>query len=597
MKKKRHLILLFAVIAALGWGMFVLSRSNDKIDENEMVMYSAISSKPDSLDPATESSVTSEIIVKHIYDTLYDYDYLKRPYVVVPVLADSMPDVSADGLTCIIKIKKGLFFSDDGCFKDGKGRELTVNDVIYSWKRIANIKNLSPSWWVFDERIVGLDEFREYTKTCALASDVDYSREVEGLKAIDDYALQVRLKKAWPHMVYNLTKGATTAVAKEAVDYYGKTIVNHPIGTGPYILKQWNKESYIELERNPKYNYGYYPTEGEDGDFEKGLLADAGKKIPFIDRVYFVKIEEEPPSWFLFLKGKLDSSYIPKDNFDQAISDGKKLTPEMKKRGIELKMYRLPDTSWIGFNMDDPIVGNNKPLRQAISHILDKKRFIDLFANGTLDEAFGLIPPIMQSYNEELSKTPSYNVAKAKELMEQAKKIYGGDIPELTLKMPGTSVSERQYGQFFQKEFDKIGLKLNIDYLDAPMYFAELNKGQFQMYFGGVSSSAPIAYNILRMFHSKSIQSGNHFYYRNEEFDRTFDKASIMVDCPERTELYRKCEKILLDDCVAVFIFHSVSYTLSHSWVENDKPSALQYGLARFIKIDSAKRRSYQAQY
>ncbi|MBC8481899.1 MAG: hypothetical protein H8D47_04460 [Planctomycetes bacterium] len=562
-----------------------------------MVAFFAMGFKPGSLDPGTHNTAGAEVIIKHIYDTLYDYDYLTRPYKMIPVLADGMPKISEDGLTYTIKLKKGIFFTDDACFEDGKGRELVAPDIVYSWKRIANIKTLSPSWWVFDDHIVGLDEFREYTKTCKKAKDVDYSRPVEGLQTPDDFTLVIKLKKPWPHMIYNLSKTSMTAVAQEAIEYYGKTIINHPIGTGPYLLKRWNKESYIELERNEKYNYGSYPTSGEKSDKGKGLLVDAGEKIPFIDRIYFMKIQEEPPSWFLFLKGKLDSTYIPKDNFAQVIAQGKELTDEMKKRGIVLETYKRPDTYWIGFNLNDSVVGDNLYLRQAISYAIDREKYIELFANGILDKAYGLIPPIMKSYNQALSENDNYNLAKAKELIKKAEEKYGGTLPELTLKIPGTSVSDRQQGQFFQEQLKNVGIKLNIDYLDVPTYYSDLRKNQFQMYLGGVSSSAPIAYNILRMFHSKSFQSGNYFCYNNAEYDRLFDKASIMFDSPERTDLYRQCEKMLIEDYVAVFIFHSVSYTLHHSWIENYKPSALQYGLTRFIKINADKRNSYQVLY
>jgi ABC-type transport system substrate-binding protein len=589
--------LIAVILVALIVYILCFSFRPSNIPEGEMVTYSVMGFKPGSLDPGTHNTVGAEIILKHIYDSLYDYDYLNRPYQMIPVLADGMPEISDDGLTYTIKLKKGLYFTDDPCFKDGKGRELIAQDFVYSWKRIANIKTLSPSWWVFDDHIVGLDEFREYTKTCETSSHVDYSYPVEGLKTLDSHTFQIQLKKPWPHIIYNLSKTAMTAVAREAIEYYGKNIINHPIGTGSYRLKQWNKESYIELERNEKYNYGFYPDTGEDVDREAGLIDDAGKKLPFIDRVYFMKIQEEPPAWFLFLKGKLDATGIPKDNFSQVIVQGKELTPEMKERKIILKTYKLPDTYWIGFNLRDPVIGENIYLRQAVGYAIDRDKFIDLFANGTYDKAFGLIPPLMKSYNLELSKEENFDIDKAKELVEKAKEKHGGALPELTLKIPGTSVSERQYGQFFQKQLDSVGIKLKIDYLDVPTYYSDLKNGQFQMYLGGVSSSAPIAYNILRMFHSTSFQSGNYFRYNNKEYDQLFDTASIMSDAPERTELYRRCEKMLLDDCVAVFIYHSVSYTLHHSWVENYKPSALQHGLTKFIKIDSAKRNSYQLMY
>ena len=228
----RRLIIISVVFSIVLCGC---GRDEPAQQSDEMVSFSAMGFKPGSLDPGTHNTVGAEIILKHIYDSLYDYDYLTRPYKMIPVLAESMPEISDDGLAYTIRLKKGIFFTDDVCFEDGKGRELVVQDIIYSWKRVANIKTLSPSWWVFDDHIVGLDEFREYTKTCKTGSEVDYSRSVEGLKALDSHTLYIQLKKPWPHMIYNLSKTSMTAVAQEAVEYYDKSIINHWRLIGQFI--------------------------------------------------------------------------------------------------------------------------------------------------------------------------------------------------------------------------------------------------------------------------------------------------------------------------------------------------------------------------
>ena len=217
------------------------------------------------LDPGDIGDTTSSTVASQIFDCLYQYHYLKRPYELIPSLAEDMPQISDDGLTYTIKIKKGIRFADDACFADGKGRELKADDFIYAWKRIANIKYLSKNWWIFDGKIVGLNEFREYTKTCATAADVDYGRAVEGLQTPDDHTIVIKLKKPWPQITYLLAHLPTAPIAKEAVDKYGKDIVSHPVGTGAFVLKIWRRGSYIELEKNPGFRDEYYPSEGRTG--------------------------------------------------------------------------------------------------------------------------------------------------------------------------------------------------------------------------------------------------------------------------------------------------------------------------------------------
>jgi len=571
-------------------------RKGSESKSDEMIMYSAIGAKVAALDAGNVGDTASSAVASQIFECLYDYHYLKRPYQLIPKLAEGMPEISEDGLVYTIKIKQGVYFTNDKCFK-GQRRELVADDFVYSWKRIANIKYLSRNWWIFDGKIKGLDDFREYTKTCKTIDDVDYSLPVEGLKAIDKYTLEVTLTKPWPQILYLFAHLPTAAVAKEAVDYYGKSIINHPVGTGPYILKKWNRGSYIELVRNKDFRDEFYPSSGEEEDAEAGLLVDAGKKLPFADRVFFMLIEEDPPLWFLFLQGKLDVSGIPKDNFQQAIQEGQKLSDELVEKGIELKIFRNPSTYWVGFNMEDPILGKNKPLRQAIACCIDKKRYIDLFTNNRAEEADGFIPPLMKAYESKIAGAAfDYDVERGRKLVAQAEKLNGGPIEVLTLAMPGTDVVARQYGQFYKKSFKEIGLELEVDYMDWPTYLERMHKKDLQMFQSGWIADYPDSENFLQLFYSRNVSPGpNSFNYINLEFDKLYEKASAMLDTPERTQLYRKAQEMVVEDCPAVFLIHGVAYTLHHSWVKNYKPNTFQYGLSRFRRIDSQERKAYQS--
>jgi ABC-type transport system substrate-binding protein len=509
-----------------------------------------------------------------------------------------MPQISEDGLVYTVKIKEGVYFQDDACFPGGKARQLRAQNFVYAFKRIANIKTLSPNWAVLNERIVGLDEFREYTKSCAGTGDVDYSREVEGLQAPDGQTLVIKLTKPWPQVIYSaLADTAYAPVAMEAVDYYGQDIISHPVGTGPFKLNVWRRGSYVELVRNPTFRGELYPSEGESGDAEAGYLDDAGKPIPFADRVVWTVIEEYQPAWLLFLQGKVDAGVIPKDSFDEVITGGGELTPAMKQRGIHLKTSTDPSTYWLGFNMADGVLGKNKPLRRAISYAIDRERFIELFFNNRHLVAHGVIPPMMAGYNAEIEEKgySRYDSAKAKELLAEAERIRDGKLPVLKIAMPGASTWFHQYGQFLQRSLAAIGLQAEVQYMDGPTFQGELSAGNVQMFASGATASIPDAQEFLSLFHSKHAGAGpNAFNYSNPQFDQLYESAAASRDGPERQKLYQEMELIVLEDCPAAFLNHRVAYVLHHDWYKNYKPHAFAYSLSKYRRIDMAKRAAYK---
>jgi oligopeptide transport system substrate-binding protein len=567
-------------------------------ESGEMVLCRPMISKVQTLDPGNYRDVYSALVIYQICEPLYVYHYLKRPYEMVPLAAESMPQVSPDGLVYTIRIKKGVRFGDDACFAGGKGRELKASDFVYAIKRIANIRYASQNWSTLDNKIIGLNDFRQYTKQFKKELEVDYSKEVEGLKALDDYTLQIKLTKPWPQILETaLTDATTSPIAKEAVDYYGQDIIAHPVGTGPFKLVTWQRSSYIELVRNKNWRGELYPSEGEPEDGQNGLLADAGKPVPFADRIIFRIIEEDQPNWLLFMRGQLDVMGIPKDNFEKAVAVGQReLTESMKARQIQLTIYNDPSTFWIGFNLQDPILGKNLPLRKAICRAIDRQKFIDVLANGRLQVAHSLIGPGLNSYDSNIAEYgySKYDLAEAKRLLEEARRIHGGPIPKLVLAIPGTDTFYRQTGQFLQRQFEQAGLQLETEYMDWPTYQEKQNKGQCQMFISGVSGGSPDAIDLLDMFTKKnSPPGGNKFYYFNPRYEELFAKVEVMQDTPERLELYRKLERMILDDCPAVFLTHRMMFALNHHWYKNYKPIVFGYNFLKYHRVDMEERKQY----
>lgn len=585
------MVIILTLLAIGGCG-----KSPNGQDANENVLRAAIPAKVRGLDPGDIGDTTSSTVASQIFDCLYQYHYLKRPYELTPSLAEAMPQISDDGRTYTIKIKKGVRFADDACFADGKGRELRAGDFVYAWKRIANIKYRSKNWWIFDGKIVGLNEFREYTKTCASAAEVDYRRTVEGLQTPDDQTIVITLKKPWPQITYLLAHLPTAPIAQEAADTYGKDIISHPVGTGAFVLKIWRRGSYIEMAKNPTYREEHYPAEGQPDDAANGLLADAGKRLPLVDRIIWKEIEEDQPRWLLFLQGRIDVSGIPKDNFNQTIDPRGDLTPTMKKRNMRLQVFRDPSTFWLGFNMEDPLLGKNKPLRKAISCAIDRKKYIELFTNNRADIAYGFIPPLMKSYDPTIRTTAQndFNSERAKQLVQDAAKLFGQALPTLKLAVPGTDTVQRQEGQFLQRCFKNVGLDVEIEYMDWPTFQDKVNTKSAQMFMLGWVADYPDVESFLQLFYSKNSSPGsNNFNYASPEFDTLYEKVAVMPDSPHRDELYRQAEQMIMRDCPAAFLLHGVEYVLLHDWVQNYKSNVFAYGASKYRRIDTAKRAAY----
>lgn len=601
MKKKTNssIVVYAALPAAIAAAVFVGCRKSSTPPQTDrMLIRLPLFTKIQTLDSGNLTDVYSLGIASQIFESLYEYHYLKRPCELVPLLAEEMPQISDDYLTYTIRIKKGIFFQDDPCFPDGKGREVTAADFVYALKRIANVKYMSQRWPDWNGRIVGLDEFREFTKGFQRELDVDYSRPVEGLQALDDYTLQFKLTKPWPQLAWYLASAVTAPAAREAAEYYGRDIMYHPVGTGPFRLKIWQRSFYIELVRNETWHGGFYPAEGEPSDAENGYLADAGKPLPFADAILYRIIEEFQPAWLMFLRGDLDMMQIFKDNFSQAVNpDTLTAAPEMSERGIRLLVFDDPSVFWVGFNMQDAVLGPNKPLRKAICRAIDRQAANRLFFNGVHKIAYGYLPPGLEEYDPNIVHTDyaRYDPAEARALIQEAQALFGGPIPPLTIAIPGTSNLDRQIGQFLQKYFADVGLQLRVDYMDWPTYLDGLNKGKLQIFFSGASPSIPDSLDMLMAFCSWNWgYGGNHFYYSNPQFDDLYRQVEGMFPGPERTRLCRRMERIMLDDYPAAFLNHRVSIAIIHDWYRNAKPHVFSYNTAKYRKIDLEQRSRYK---
>ncbi len=522
--------------------------------------------------------------ISKIYEGLLAYHWLKMPYELIPNLAESMPTASKDGLTYTVKIKKGTFFQDDQAFANGKGREIEASDFVYSIKRLADSKSQATGWWVLDGKLKGLNEWRNKNEKLPVTN---YDEEVEGLKALDKYTLQFKLAKAFPQFLYALAMPFTYVVPKEVVLKYGKEFINHPVGTGPYILPKFDQGKRITYTKNPTFRDKFYPSDASP-EF-KHLLADAGKKLPLVDKLVVNIMVESQPAWLKFNKGEVDYYYIPKDNFATAIKDNK-LSKDMVDKGIELIISPQLTVYFTSFNYDFKLFQNTN-LRRAMLLAFDSEKANELFYNNTAFQAQSVAPPGVAG-NKADYKNPwkGQNLELAKKTLALAGYPNGKGIPEITFDVVDSTTS-RQYAEYFQKQMELIGIKIKIQTNPWPEMQAKMKKREVQLFDGGWIADYPDTENFLQLFYGPNSSPGaNSSNYNNPKFNKEFEEAVVLQDSPKRTLLYEKLNQYLADEAVALFTVHPQGYTIKHGWIQNYHESDLHYDFHQYLNIDTAKK-------
>lgn len=557
-----------------------------KRDFSEKVYTQVHSAKVKGLDPVNAGDTYSSKETARAYETLLAFHYLKRPYTLIPRLAEAMPKVSKDGLTYTFKIKKGVVFQDNKVWTktNGKGRGLVAEDFVYSIKRLADSKNNSTGWWLVDSRIVGLNEWRSKYK----GKKANYSDAIEGVKALDAHTLQFKLTAPYPQFLYSMAMIYTAATPKEAVDFYGKEFLNNPVGTGAFQLEgSFRQTSRMTWIKNPTYRDEFYPTEGMPGDLEKGLLRDAGKKLPLVDKIKVV-IQTEASTRFLeFENGNIDLLDIPKDNFDQIVLPGNKISEEYARKGMELIHLPDLDITYVAFNHDDPLFKKNKKLRQAMSmayqHELSNKRFY----NGTGVLANSILPPGIAGYNKNfVNKYTRYNIEEAKKLLAQAGYPNGSGLPEINYECTSSTVA-RQMAESFAISMSKIGIKIKISTNTWPQLTQKVKGRRAQLFAMAWLADYPDAENFLQLLWGPNSAPGpNGSNYNNPEFNKKFEIAKAMQPGAERAALYQELTEMIGEEVPLIFGVHRAKVVLKHGWVENYKFSTFDHGNAKYYSID-----------
>jgi ABC-type transport system substrate-binding protein len=548
----------------------------------------------DSLDPPREFDFYSDQVLRQVYSTLLTYSYLERPYKLEPDLLEAMPVLGADKLTYTFKLRQGVRFVDNACFPGGKGRELTTDDVLYSLKRYADANVNNKSFFAMQGAVVGLDEFR--AATAKAGPDVDVSTmDVAGLHKIDKYSFTIKLTHENPLFLYALTLSPTDIVPVEAVRLYKDRLGVTPVGTGPFMATgPLERKGTVRLVRNPGY-YRTYPSTGAPGDAEKGLLKDAGRKLPFVDVLELPLIEEQQPAALKFLRGELDRRELDRANFTKLVTrapDGALRPADGYAGRFALASAPGGNVIYITVNMRDPVLGTNKPLRQAIAAAIDPQSDIDVLWNGRGIAMQTIVPVELAGSAHDTAAPPHRrDAALAKKLLAQAGFPDGKGLAPLTMRFPGSDAATRNEFDFFKAQLAAIGVQLTGAFDDTPTFTKALDAGNFQLASYSYYADYPDAEDFYQMLYGRNVSPGpNYGAFANAAYDKAYEASRYLLNGPQRFELFKAMDAIVRDEVPLIPVRESLRVDTVQPWVANYKRNIFTTEM-QYLRVDMAGKR------
>lgn len=554
-----------------------------KVDPKQKKTLSiALTSEVSTLDPVNSYDNVSGSVIYNIYEQLYEYHYLNRPYELKPLLAEAMPLMENLGKRYVIKLKKNIRYHDHPAFK-GQTRHVKAEDFITQIKRLSYTPLNSTGWWVIDGVISGVNDFKK-----VVGSDfVKFkSTPISGVTAPDDYTLIIDLTQASPQFIYKLAMSFLSPVPLEVVEYEKNDLSIHPIGTGPFFLNSIDTAKELVLNKNPYYHESFYPVEGDRYANSRGLLKDGGEKIPFVETINFKIVKDNNTRYELFIKNELDFIVLPQEFYTQVFDDVGNLKENIKSTDIRLQTMPTLTYWWLAFNMRDPLLGKNLNLRKAIAHAIDMNKYIQIFTNNTGQKANSILPPGILGYDPSATLPYEYNREKALEFLSKAGYPNGKNLPELVYDTRAESKISNDQAEFFKEQLSQIGIKLKIVKNNFKQYLEKSRTGHLQFFQDGWTLDYPDAENIFQLLVSANYPPGpNASFYTNKDFNLMYDRLIKLPEGDAKKKLIMEMEKKVNEELPWIMQYYSRNFILYHDSVKNYRPSDLVWSYPKYLRV------------
>lgn len=474
-------------------------------------LYYRLNTNPTTLDPALIVDVTGGSLSAKLFNGLVR---ISDDLGIMPDIAENW-SMSKDGLVYTFKLKRNVRFSN--------GREVKAGDFQYSFQRTLAPASKSPNTWVF-EQLLGADD---YMKGKADA--------VKGIIVADDYTLKIKLKKPFSPFIRLMTMTAAYVVPREEVEKWGPDFSSHPVGTGPFVMKEWLPNREIRLEKRDDY-------------------FDVPAKLKGI--VYRI-IPEDLTAVTEFDIGNIDVLTIPASEYSRYKKDP-------MKQGLISSIKGL-NTYYLGLNCSKPPF-NNINLRKAMNYAIDREKILNTIYEKRGRQAVGPLPDVMREWN--MTARYEYNPRKARELI--TKEGFNGGVAQFYISGEQEIIDIAEVIQAYLRD---VGLNVRIKQLEWSAYKEAVNKGEPDMFYISWWADYPDPENFLfPLFHSSNHgAAGNRTRYTNKTVDALIEKGQSALDDKMRLRYYKEAEEIIVADAPWVFLWHRTDFTIRQPWIENYK--------------------------
>ncbi|MEL6253178.1 MAG: ABC transporter substrate-binding protein [Bacteroidota bacterium] len=489
-----------------------------------------------SLDPAFASARTKIWMTAQIFNGLVTLDSVLN---IQSAISDSV-HISDDKKTYTFYLKKGVYFHKDPLFGKDSSRQVIADDFVYSFTRICDPDLGSSGSWIFRDKILGVDEFRE--------GKLDY---VAGFKALDNHTLEISLSKAFPAFLSLLAMPFAYVVPREVAEHYGKNFSSHPIGTGPFRFYRWQEGQRLILHKNPNY-------------FEH---SDEGEKLPYLDAVDVSFINSRLSAFIEFVQGNMD--FI--GDLDNSYKD-EVLYPDGRVKeeyGEKYQLILAPQLNieFLCFLVDpeaEAYQGHplaNSKIRKAINYAIDRDKLVKYLLNGMGYPAHaGIVPRGMPGFSDQVLGY-TYDLEKAKSLLIEAGYPNGKGLPPITLN---STSKYAHISEFVQKACENIGVVLDVQNMEGGALRTESISSRLNFWRASWIADYPDPENYLGLLYGKNFAPNgpNRTHYKNEDFDRLYKEALEIPNDSLRFELYQQMDQIAMEDAPIIPLYYDKSFRI-----------------------------------
>lgn len=500
-----------------------------------------------SLDPAFAKSQAIMWAIHQVYSTLVEPD---TQMIIRPLLATRWEE-SADHTTFTFYLRPDVYFHDNDAFVNGKGRRMTAQDVVYSFRRIMDPATASPGAWIFNGKV----------------------DPQQGFKALNDTVFQLKLLQPFHPILGILSMQYCSIVPKEVVEKYGADFRRHPCGTGPFRYFDWDEGQALILHRHPHY-------------FEKDAQ---GKSLPYLDAVKMTFLDNKATEFLLFRQGQLDFMNDLDASFkDEVLTKTGQLKKEWNGKMVLSKAPYL-NVEYLGFMLDSSQGALKqsptklKKVRLAINYGFDRTKMMTYLRNSIgVPANAGFVPRGLPSFDAAKVKGYTYDPARARQLLQEAGFPEGKGLPVIRLL---TIPMYADLSNYIANQLHEVGIPVQVEVVQKSLLLEQTAKSAALFFRGSWIADYPDAESFLAFFYGKNPAPPNYTRYNNPAFDKLYEQALQETNDSLRYELYRQMDQLIVQDAPLVPVFYDEAVHFIQPGVKGLREGGLNMLELRWVKM------------